>query len=258
MADVTRIAYGVHDDNFGEFTAPAGRGAAPAPVVVLVHGGFWRHRYECDLMHPLIPSLTGRGVVVWNIEYRRVDGGGGYPETLVDVAAAVDHLAALADEHHLDLSRVAIVGHSAGGHLATWSACRSALPEGVFGANPIVQPVVAISQAGVLDLLDAVDQHLGDGATLAFMGASPDELPVRYRLASPIEHAAAPRRVLLIHGAQDDTVPLRQSERYLAAARAAGADVDLVVDDTAGHFEHLDPNHAVWHAVLDEVAALGP
>ena len=253
MADAIRLAYGNLPDTFGDLSLPSTSSGAPTPVVVLVHGGFWRQRYELDLMEPLVPSLLERGAAVWNVEYRRVGGGGGFPETLVDVAAAVDHLAGLADEYRLDLDRVAAVGHSAGGHLATWLASRAALPDGAIGARPAVRPVMAISQAGVVDLIDAADQRLGDGAAIDFMGVAPPERPVAWRFASPIELVPVDARVALIHGALDDTVPLRQSERYLTAAQAAGADVALIVDETAGHFEHLDRGHHVWQAALAEL-----
>jgi len=251
MAEVTRIAYGDHPDAFGDLSLPA-HTADPLPIVVLVHGGFWRQRYELDLMEPLVSSLVERELAVWNIEYRRVgdEAEGGFPATMTDVADAVDHLAVIASERGLDLGRVAVVGHSAGGHLATWLASRSALPAGAVGSRPSVRPVLAISQAGVVDLVDAAEQRLGDGAALDFMGAPPADLPARWHDSSPIDLLPIESRVVLIHGALDDTVPLRQSDRYLAAAQTAGVDVALIVDESAGHFEHLDPDHFVWQAAL--------
>ncbi len=226
---------------------------------MLIHGGFWRDGYVLDLMEPLVPSLTERDVAVWNIEYRRVGAGGGFPATLEDVADAIDHLAVLSERHAglLDLARVATVGHSAGGHLATWAASRSALPADAVGASPAVRPVLAVSQAGVVDLIDGAEGAVGGTACSDLLGGRPDEVPDRYAQASPVELLPIPVPVVLVHGRLDEKVPLRQSERYALAADATGTSVELIVDDSAGHFEHLDPDHPMWSSVLDALDAAG-
>ena len=94
-------------------------------MVVLLHGGFWRAQRTLELMRPLAADLAGRGFAAWNLEYRRVgQPGGGWPGTCEDVAAGLDHLARLAGREPLDLDRLVVAGHSAGGHLALWSAAR--------------------------------------------------------------------------------------------------------------------------------------
>ena len=125
-------AYGPGTDRFGELWRPAGDG--PWPVVALLHGGFWRARRTLELMRPLAADLAGRGFAAWNLEYRRVgQPGGGWPGTFQDVAAGLDHLAELAGREPLDLDRLVVAGHSAGGHLALWSAARPGLPAGAPG-----------------------------------------------------------------------------------------------------------------------------
>ena len=114
------IAYGDHRDQVGELRVPAGPG--PHPVVVLIHGGFWHHYWERDLMDDLAIDLVEAGLATWNIEYRR--GPGSWAFAIADVARAVDHLRLLAHEHRLATDRIALVGHSAGGHLALWAAGR--------------------------------------------------------------------------------------------------------------------------------------
>ncbi len=127
-----RFRYGPGPSQVAELHLPQSR---PCPVVVLVHGGFWRVPYGRPLMAPLARGLAARGFAAWNIGYRRVgERGGGWPGTFADAAAAVDALADLAREHGLDLDRVASVGHSAGGHLALWTAARPGLPDGAPGA----------------------------------------------------------------------------------------------------------------------------
>jgi len=221
--------------------------------VVLVHGGFWGSQYGSDLMDALAADVVRQGWAAWNIEYRRVGGGGGWPNTFEDNAAAVDHLAAIGGRFKLDLDRVATVGHSAGGHLALWLAARTKLPPGAPGADPVVRPVLAISQAGVADLRAAASNGVGNGAVQALMGGGPADVPERYELGSPAELLPLGVPSVLVHGEGDPLVPIAQSRAFLAAAEAAGDDVRLVALP-GGHFEHLDPATPEWAAVIDALA----
>ena len=196
-------------------------GVEDPPVVVLLHGGFWRERYRRDQMVPLADDLAARGFGAWNVEYRRLDCGGGWPETVDDVRAAVAHLRSLGHEP------VAAVGHSAGGHLALL----------LDGHVPAI-----VSQAGVTDIEEAMRRGLGDGGDVAerFAGHAPMEE------ASPIRRAPASVPVLLVHGTEDDDVPADFSTRY--AAR--GGDVTLSLREGEGHFEHIDPASGAWKDVV--------
>jgi acetyl esterase/lipase len=235
-----RHAYGDDPSQYGELTRAADPAAAPgespaAPgespgVAVLVHGGFWKAAYGCDLMHPLAADLAARGWTVWNLEYRRLGNGGGVPQTLDDVAAGIDHLAQL---DGLDLARVVAIGHSAGGHLAAWAATRE---------SPRVALTGVVAQAGVLDLRLARELRLSDATVHEFLDGLGD---ADLAAASPRERLPLTAPALLTHGAADDTVPLRMSREF---AQAGGA--DLHVDPEAGHMEHLDPAHPLWQAVL--------
>jgi acetyl esterase/lipase len=212
-----RHSYGEDASQFGDLYAGGGRG-----VAVLVHGGFWRDRYDLTLMRPLAEDLAARDWTVWNVEYRRLGSGGGMPATLDDVGAAIDHLADL--DLDLDLARVIAIGHSAGGHLAAMAATRE---------DPRVPVTGVVSQAGVLDTRRAYELNLSDGAAREFLDASPIE---RLPLTAP---------ALLVHGSRDDTVPLEISERF---AELSGS--PLVVEDE-DHFGHLDPSNRMWKAVLE-------
>src|SRR6476659_7616503 len=116
--------YGQHPSQLGELFLPSGAG--PFAVVAVVHGGYWRAKYDRTLMTDVCLDLAGGGLAAWNLEYRRVGGGGGWPETLLDVAACIDLLADI--DAPLDLANVLAVGHSAGGQLAFWAAARTTLP----------------------------------------------------------------------------------------------------------------------------------
>lgn len=246
------VAYGDHPSQVADLLVPPGDG--PHPVLVLVHGGFWRADFDRTLMDPLAGNAVRRGSAVWNIEYRRVgEPGGGWPTTLADVGAAVDHLATLASEHHLDLARVVAAGHSAGGHLALWLATRPGLPDDAPGAAPAVVITAAVSQAGVADLRASEEAGLGGGAAAALLGGSPTAVPDRYDLASPIERLPVGVPTLCVHGGGDPIVPIAQSEAWVAAARAAGDEAELV-SFSGGHFEVLDPDHESWQAVVERLS----
>ena len=172
---------------------------------------------------------------------------GGWPQTATDVASGIDHLAVLASTHALDLSRVALVGHSAGGHLALWAGARETLPDDWPGAQPKVTPAYVVSLAGVADLEVADRNGLGRGAVASFLGRERDRAAI-YPEASP--RALIPLGVpqLLVHGTADGIVPISQSEDYAAAAGSAGDDVELLSIANAGHFDMIEPSTEAWVA----------
>jgi len=235
------VRYGADADQVANVHRPAGD--APRPVVALLHGGFWRDRYDRTLMTPLANDVAARGYLAWNVEYRRVGRGGGWPETLDDVGAALD---ALADVEGADVARVVTVGHSAGGHLSLWLAARD-------GA---VRPRAAVSLAGVCDLVHGAELGLGAGAVEDFVGGRPQDVSERYADASPAAHLPLGVPQLLVHGGLDDVVPPVVSRAYAETARAAGDRVELVEDADADHLDVIDPGHALWAAVLERLPAL--
>jgi len=228
------------------------------PVVVTIHGGSWTAGVSKPVMRALAGDLVRRGYAVWNIEYRRLgrNQGGGWPATFEDVAAAIDHL------HHvdasLDLDSVSLYGHSAGGHLALWAASRGRLPDGAPGARPLVEPVAAISAAGVNDLSQTY-REWPRGVVGALMGGGPDEFPQRYAVADPVALVPLAIPVLLVHGSDDATVSVRRSRNYARIARAAGANVELIeIPGQAGrHRSHLSPASASWAAVTAWLGSRG-
>ena len=236
-------AYGDAPEQFGVLHLP-GHIDGPIPVVVLVHGGFWRNPYDLTLMDPLADDLVARGFAVWNIEYRRIgDDGGGWPGTLTDVATAVDRLAAIAVDHPIDLERLAIVGHSACGHLALWAAGRAALPDGVPGANPVVVPTIAVGQGAVVDLLGAAAAPLGNGAVVELLDGGPDEVPERYDTARPRLNAGP--AMFSVVGTNDDVVP----PPYSVDPDRPGS-IEVIEIDGAEHMDLIEPSHAAWAAVV--------
>jgi acetyl esterase/lipase len=242
------VRYGEHPDQVANLHLPAAP-AGPAPCVALVHGGFWRERWDRTLMTPLAVDIARRGLAAWNLEYRRPGAGGEWPQLLLDVAAGLD---ALADVAGVDADRVVVVGHSAGGQLALWAAARHRLPAGAPGAAPRLRPRGAIALAGVLDLDAAARDGIGAGAVDAFLGAVE---PERTAVASPRALVPLGVRHLLVHGARDDAVPPSQSRRYAEAALQAGDPVELIEPD-CDHFDVIDPAHTAWRTAAARIPAL--
>ena len=244
-----RISYGDDESQLGELHLPAG--TDPVPVVVVVHGGYWRAVYGFDLGTPLAADLANHGVAAWNVEYRRVGGGGGWPATFTDVAAAVDALAGpvqVAAGGRLDLADVRAVGHSAGGHLAVWAAGRPLLPAGAPGADPVVRLTRVVSQAGVLDLVTASAEGLSDGACDELLDGPAGARPERYALAAPLARLPIGLAVTCVHGDADVDVPISQSEGYVSAAAAAGDPATLLRLPGVDHLALIDPSTGAWAA----------
>lgn len=233
------LRYGRHPEHVVDLRIPA---APPPwrPLVVVIHGGFWRAEYDRSHTGPLAAALAGHGHPVAQIEYRRVGAGGGWPGTFDDVAACLRALPGLATAAAPDLpdEPPLLVGHSAGGQLALW----------VAGRAPAVRAVVAL--APVTDLPAAHRQDLGDGAVAAVLGGGPDQVPDRYAYADPRPVPGVP--VTVLHGDQDQQVPVDMSRRWVAVA-PSGVDVILVELAGVEHFGLIDPRSPAWPAVRDAV-----
>jgi acetyl esterase/lipase len=192
------------------------------------------------------------------VEYRRIgDDGGGWPNTMLDVGAATDHLREIAGEYNLDLSRVITMGHSAGGQLAVWTASRHRIAEESELCMPEPLPLVGtVSLAGVLDLRTAWKLKLSSNVVEEFMGGTPDELPDRYAAASPVELLPIGVKQVLIHGTADPNVPDVISKIYADRARELGNDPKYISLKNVGHFELIDPQSKECKIVIDEVRGL--
>ena len=223
-------------------------GVTRPPVVCLLHGGFWRMPYGRDQLARVAEDLAGHGFAVWNLEYARVGGPRAtWPATMEDVGMGIDHLAQLvSDGLELDLDRVAVVGHSAGGHLALYEAGRWR-DDGRAARR--IRPQVVVGLAPVADLALAFESGVGGTVVSELIGGSPSQYPQRYRVASPAEMLPLGVRQIILHGTEDDVVPIDLSRRYMCAARAAGDTAELIELPGVGHMEYLDPDSGA-HATL--------
>ncbi|GAC1318959.1 MAG: alpha/beta hydrolase [Chloroflexota bacterium] len=251
-----RLCYGPEALHFGDLRLPVGQKSCP--VVVVVHGGFWRARYDLQHTGHLCAALTNAGMATWNIEYRRVgSAGGGWPNTFLDVSMATDHLRALASMFPLDLDRIVLLGHSAGAHLALWLAARHRIGRERLLFQPDPVPVCGtVALAGMPDLSQAWELGLGNGIVETFLGGTPADCGDRYLAASPSTFVPLGSRQVLIHGRDDTTVPLVTSEQYARRAHEAGDEVSLKILPDTGHFELIDPRSPQWLSVQESVVQL--
>jgi acetyl esterase/lipase len=231
-----RIQYGPEAQHFFDLRKPAGKKLFP--LVMNIHGGFWRNKY--DLLHAgqFCAALTKAGFTTANVEYRRVgDPGGGWPGTFEDLRNAYGFLHLHASGLDVDKSRLLVMGHSAGGQLALCLAAH----------EPSVTRVVSL--AGALDLQRAYELHLSDYAVVEFLGGTPSEVPEHYKEAAPLNlHISA--RQAVVSGVKDDVVPVDFTRKYAQAKKAAGENVELIEIADAGHFELIDPATAAFKTVL--------
>jgi len=228
----TTVAYGSGPEQIADIRYGK-NDAEHRPLVVLIHGGFWRPAYDRKHTGPMSAALADAGWTVATIEYRRVPGK---PDlTLQDVRGAVETLPSLVKRHN---GKAILIGHSAGGHLVLWAAATT--------GNSSIAGVLALAPAADLQLSQQRD--LGNGAVLAFLGVDARERKDADPKLLPTPQAS----VVIVHGVLDEIVPLEISRSYLAShARAR-----LVEVPGAAHFAVIDPASAAWPQVIRELSAL--
>jgi dipeptidyl aminopeptidase/acylaminoacyl peptidase len=251
------VHYGSDSNQFAQLRFPNGKG--PSPLLFVVHGGFWQSVYDLSHIGHLCAALTSEGVITCSIEYRRIGNlGGGWPGTFQDISLATRNiLQKMSNDSRFDGERTAIVGHSAGGHLALWLVGSHRISKTSQLHNDQRQDIGgAVSLAGLSDLRLAWNQKLGRGIVTRLIGGTPDEHPDRYDAGSPIELLPTGSRHVLVHGTDDDTVPISQSEAFVEKAEKLGDQSSLVRLEGVGHYELIDPESAAWPAVVRAILSL--
>jgi acetyl esterase/lipase len=235
------VRYGEHADQLVDLHLPPGE-TETAPVLVLLHGGFWRHEWDRRHTRPMAEALRGDGWIVVTPEFRRTGGDGGWPETFDDIATVRERLPDLV---HVAIGRrdivpLTLLGHSAGGQLAMWWTLTAPDPA-------TIRRTVAL--APVADLGRGHAEQLDGDAVEALLGGGPDDVPDRYaetdpaRLLARAEHSL----IVVLHGADDDRVP--------AAHTRDLPSITYTEIPSTGHFELIDPLSAAWPHVVDAVRA---
>jgi acetyl esterase/lipase len=253
-----RISYGAAEQQFGDLRLPKLSGSQRAPVLMFLHGGWWKSLYGLEYGGHLCAALKADGIATWSIEYRRVgDPGGGFPGTFEDAAAGYDYLQTLAKSYPLDLSRIVVAGHSAGGHLAFWLAGRHHLPD----TGPLSKLRNAMPMRGVVALAGAVDLQLtidlagwfafahDKREVFDLMGDSPKDAPDRYRAGDPGALVPLNIRQFLLQGADDEQIPPQLPLRWAERGHRMDEKITVDVIPRAGHFDVVDPESKAWPRV---------
>ncbi|MGV9424319.1 alpha/beta hydrolase [Streptomyces sp. NPDC003656] len=257
-------AYGDHPDQVIDFYAPRTEAASPAPLVVVLHGGAWRARYDRRHITPFADYLARRGFAVANVEYRRGssasdgDEAGRWPETFDDVAAALDALPDLARETlpRADTRRMVLTGHSAGGHLALWAAARHVLPAGSPWRTREPAPLRGVvALAPIADFTLAAKLEVCGNAAVQLLGG-PDHFTDRLPHADPSLLLPTGIATTLVQGRADLDVPEPLSDAFADAAAKAGEVVGLTLLADVGHFPLIDPTADACAVVAEEIAQL--
>ncbi|MFI2708598.1 alpha/beta hydrolase family protein [Micromonospora sp. NPDC018662] len=238
------VAYGDHPDQCADLRGPAGDGPA-RPLVVVVHGGFWRAEYDRTHTGPMAAALAALGHPVAQLEYRRT---GGWSNPLTDVltgVAALPGLAAAALPGRVASTPPILVGHSAGGHLALHVAAHA--PDTTGGV---------LALAPVADLAEAYRLDLDAGAVAALLGGGPADVPDRYAATDPSALVPIRTRTVVVHGLLDQQVPVSMSRSWVAADRAAGGSATLIELPECEHFGLIAPDSAAWPRVLAALRSL--
>lgn len=242
------------DQNWGDLYLPAGEHAENSvPLVVLIHGGSWESQLGAEVMDSYARDLVDRGMAVYNIEYRRVGSGGGWPTTFHDVADALDHVVELNDQHpEFTIDDELVVGHSAGAQLAMWAGTRHSLNDDEVGNDPAFRPTRVVSLAGPLDMRYAATH--GDDRIVTVLGGAPEEVPDRYTSVDPIQNIDPRLPVIAVHGTNDTMVSPENSKRYIDAVKQDDGIGDLVMADGEDHVSLVSGDSAHYQKILDIIS----
>lgn len=259
-ADITvhRLEYATRGpadplQNWADFYLPAGPQRRDSiPLVVLIHGGSWKAQWGAGTMRSYAMDLARRGMAVYNVEYRRVGSGGGWPTTFTDVADALDYVVQVDERFpQITVDDELVVGHSAGAQLAAWASTRNTLRPNEIGSEPKFRPTRVVALAGPLDMTYAATH--GNDRIVTVLGGTPTQVPQRYRSVDPIQNIDPTMPVIAIHGDRDTVVPLSQSQRYISAVDRRGGIGALIIAKGEDHVSIVDARSRAYRHILDVI-----
>lgn len=255
---VQRFEYPTRDtadpeQNWADLYLPGGEHPEDSvPLAVLIHGGSWQDQIGADTFDSIARDLASRGMAVYNIEYRRLGSGGGWPTTFRDVADALDHVVEVDKQFpEITTDDEVVVGHSAGAQLAVWGGTRHLLDDDEVGSRPAFRPTRVVSIAGPLDMIYAATH--GDDRIVNVIGGTPSQVADRYALVDPIQNIDPETPVVAVHGTDDQTVSPENSSRYVEAVEQANGRARLVLIDGENHVSIVSDDSPAYPQVLDTI-----
>ena len=250
----TRSGEADPEQNWADLYMPSGEHEMDTlPLAVIIHGGAWQSEIGADSFAPLARELAARGMAVYNIEYRRLGSGGGWPTTFRDVADALDNVVEVnARFPQITTDDEVVVGHSAGAQLAVWGGTRHLLDDDEVGAHPRFRPTRVVSIAGPLDAVYSAEH--GDDRIIAAIGGTPKQVPGRYTMVDPIQNIDPATPVVALHGTEDNVVSPENSRRYVDAVNRAGGEAELVLLEGDNHVSVVSGDSPAYPEVIDTIA----
>ncbi len=252
---IERFHYPTHgtadpSQNWADLYLPTGRDEPDSiPLVVLIHGGAWQSDLGAAVIEPLARELAGRGMAVYNIEYRRIGSGGGWPTTFHDVAQALDYVIEVERKYpQLTTDDELVVGHSSGAQLAVWGATRHKLRDDEVGSKPRFKPTRVISLAGPLDMVYSAEH--GDDRIVVALGGIPTDVPHRYTSVDPVQNVDVRIPVIAMHGTDDTVVAPVNSQRYVDAVKQQGGKAAVELLPGQNHVSIVSQDSATFDRVL--------
>lgn len=261
LAEVTvqRIEYPTSHEapdpaqNWADLYLPAGEHRDHSvPLAVIIHGGVAQDGQGADSFDSLARALTVRGMAVYNIEYRRLGTGGGWPTTYNDIADALDHVVEVNEKFPaIATDDEVVVGHSTGAQFAAWGGTRHTLNHNEVGAFPAFRPTRIVSIAGTLD--SVFSARAGDDRVLNAIGGTPLQVPARYATVDPAQNVDPGTPVVAIHGTADTVVTPENSRRYVEAAQKAGGKAELTLLEGEDHASIVSVDSPAYPKVVDAI-----
>jgi pimeloyl-ACP methyl ester carboxylesterase len=243
------LSYGSNKMQVGELRLPLVSGDKLAPLVIIIHGGCWVSSYaDYHFMDSFSQAITDLGYATWNIEYRAIGTGGEWPIIFQDINKAVDYSRDIATHYPIDINKVAVIGHSAGGHLALWTASRTNIKStsDLYTENPLTISGV-ISLAGIANV-SGNNSCGGLANSVIGVPISPitDTLIQRRLETSPLQMLPTQIKTVLISGSVDGIVPPSMGTEYSTEATKFGDDSLHYILQGLGHFDLIDPAKTNW------------
>jgi acetyl esterase/lipase len=249
---ISDIKYGTDPSQMGDLYIPEGENKG---IITLFHGGFWMMPYGLHQLDRLSRCLMAQGFVVWNIEYRRTGVPGRlWTDPFVDAVKSINYLEELSQLYkQINLERLILAGHSAGGHLALWSGHNRG---GVIEEKLQVTPKHIIGMAPVVDLKGTYNTNIGKEAVLTFLQCTPEENPLRYDKCSPLELFPLKIPTTILHGHRDEYLPIESTRKFAEKNGLYDNTLSLIEIPEGKHMDFIDPESLSVEKMIGTVSSL--